>query len=110
MLDTGADHCVFPITVTEEVGAELFTDSTETAKGIGGEEIRIVPGRVEVELLDDDDSLTWTAVLGFANFEVPEDECSILGHASCFEHFRAEFDGMAKIVELLPRGDWPPPI
>jgi hypothetical protein len=103
LLDTGADHSVFPISIAKDVGAELFEDEHDAAKGISGHEISIIPGRVELELLGDDESYRWSAVIGFAEFVSPSDECSILGHVGCLEFFSATFDGVLHVVELTPR-------
>lgn len=107
LVDTGADHTIMPFSVAEDVGAELFVDEEDAARGVSGHEISIIPGRVELELLDPDESRTWTTIIGFVKFAAPEDECSILGHAGCLEYFFATFDGVAQVVELTPRTDLP---
>jgi hypothetical protein len=96
-----------PFSVAENVAAELYRDKQDAAKGIGGQEITIIPGRVELELLGDGQSYKWTAVVGFAKFDSPDDECSILGHAGCLEYFLASFDGVERVVELVQIGDFP---
>ncbi len=93
LLDTGADHTVLPFSIAADIGAELFEDEVDAAKGVSGHEIAMIPGMVELELLGDDESCRWTAVVGFAQFASPADECSILGHADCLEFFLAAFDG-----------------
>ena len=100
LIDTCADHTLVPYSVAEDVGAELYHDEHDAAKGVGGHEISIIPGRVELELLSDGEAYQWTAVIGFAKFTTPEDECSILGHAGCLEFFLATFDGVEQVVEL----------
>ena len=107
LLDTGADHTVLPFSIAVDIGAELFEGGMETAKGVSGHEISMMPGKVELELLDDDASCRWTAVVGFAQFSSPDDECSILGHADCLEFFMAAFDGYSQFVELTPRANFP---
>jgi hypothetical protein len=108
LLDTGADHSVFPFSVAEDIGAELFEGESDSARGIGGHEITIVPGRVELELLGEGESCRWTSVVGFARFASLSDECSILGHVGCHEYFYAAFDGDAQVVELTRRPSFPP--
>jgi hypothetical protein len=105
LIDTGADHTLLPISTARRVGAELFQDDPDAAKGVGGQEIAIVPGRVELELISEEESFEWTAVVGFAEFASADDECSLLGHAGCLEFFHAIFDGIARVVELTPLGD-----
>jgi hypothetical protein len=87
LLDTGADHTILPYSIAGVIGAELFEDEADAAKGVSGHEIAIVPGKVELELLGRDESCRWTAVIGFAQFASSMDECSILGHADCLEFF-----------------------
>src|SRR5437016_2240108 len=62
LLDTGADHTVLPLSIAADIGAELLEDESDAAKGVSGHEIIIIPGKVELELLSDDDSCRWTAV------------------------------------------------
>ncbi len=107
LIDTGADHTLVPFSIAEDVGAELFEDEHNSVEGISGHEIAVVPGRVQLELLDDSDSLQWTAIIGFAKFASPDDECSVLGHAGCLEYFLAAFDGAGRAVEPTLRGDLP---
>jgi hypothetical protein len=109
LIDTGADHTLVPFSIAENVGAELFEDEQNAVEGISGHVIPVVPGRVELELLNDGESLQWSAVVGFAKFATPEDECSVLGHAGCLEYFHAAFDGVQRVVELTLRGDLPGP-
>jgi hypothetical protein len=107
LVDTGADHTLVPFSIAEDVGAELFVDEEDAARGVSGHYIPIIPGRVELELLADGESYRWPATIGFAKFAAPEDECSVLGHASCLEYFLATFDGVAQFVELTPRTTLP---
>jgi hypothetical protein len=64
--------------------------------------VAIVPGRVQLELISDDGCYQWNAVIGFAEFASPEQECNLLGHAGCLELFNATFDGAARVFELTP--------
>jgi hypothetical protein len=102
LIDTGADHSLFPISVAISVGAELFEHDLDAARGITGQEIPITPGRVQLQLLSDEGSFEWSAIVGFAEFATPEEECSLLGNAGCLELFHAAFDGTARTVELTP--------
>jgi hypothetical protein len=107
LLDTGADHTVLPFSIAADIGAELFEDEADAAKGVRGHEITIIHGKVEVELLDGDESCRWSAVIGFAKFSSAADECSIFGHAGCLEYFFATFDGQSQVVELTRRPNFP---
>ena len=107
LIDTGADHTIVPFSIAEDVGAELFRNEQDAAKGISGHEIAIVPGQVELELLGDTESYHWTAVIGFARFATADDECCIFGHAGGLEFFLASFDGVARAVKLKCRSNLP---
>jgi len=107
LVDTGADHTLLPISIALNVGAELFLEESDAAKGVGGHEIPIIPGHVQLELNSDQGSLVWSASIGFADFKNTDDECSILGHAGCLEYFLATFDGVAQRIELTPRTTLP---
>ena len=107
LLDTGADHTVLPFSIAADIGAELFEDESDAAKGVSGHQITIIPGKVELELLGEGESCRWTAIVGFAQFASADDECSILGHVDCLEYFLAAFDGHSQVVELTPRPNFP---
>jgi len=110
LVDTGADHTVLPFSIAAVIGAELFENEPDEAKGFSGHEISIIPGKVELELLGDTESYKWDAVVGFARFASLEDECSILGHTGCLEFFCASFDGGSKLVELSPQRSFSSPV
>jgi hypothetical protein len=107
LIDTGADHTLLPISIAHRIGARLFEDERDSARGVGGHAIAMIPGVVELELFSNDGSCTWTTVVAFAEFDRPDDECSILGHAGCLEFFLASFDGPKHTVELIQIGDFP---
>jgi hypothetical protein len=107
LIDTGADHTVFPIFLARRIGARLYEDQRDSARGVGGHGIEMIPGVVELELVNNEGACKWTAVVGFAEFDSPDDECSILGHAGCLEYFLASFDGVERVVELVQIGDFP---
>jgi hypothetical protein len=100
LIDTGADHTIVPFSIANDVGAELFSNVLEWARGLGGHEISVVPGRVDLELIGEDINFRWHAIIGFARFSTPEDECCILGPAGCLEQFVTMFDGPRELVEM----------
>lgn len=107
LIDTGADQSIVPFSVAERIGAELFEDEQNSVEGISGQGVIVVPGRVRIELFDGRESIDWIAIIGFAKFPAPENECSVLGHAGCLEYFHAAFDGVDRFVELTLRGELP---
>jgi hypothetical protein len=107
LIDTGADHTLMPISLARRIGAKLYEDQHDSARGVGGHGIEMIPGEVELELLSTEGTCKWPAVVAFAEFDSPDDECSILGHAGCLEHFLAVFDGAQRTVELTPIGILP---
>jgi hypothetical protein len=88
LLDTGADECVLPLAVGEAIGARLSPDETILASGVGGNLLELIPGDVEFELLSGEESYRWPVRVGFARFENPEDECTILGHVDALNCLR----------------------
>jgi hypothetical protein len=107
LIDTGADQTIVPYSIAKDVGADLFDEEQFAVEGVSGHEIPIALGHVQLQLFDDRESVEWTAMIGFARFARPEDECSVLGHTFCLEYFHAAFDGVARVVELTLRGDLP---
>ena len=100
LIDTGADHTLVPFSIAEDIGAELFESEPNSVEGISGHEITVIPGRVQMELLDDNESLQWPTTIGFAKFASPDDECIVLGHVGCLEYFLAAFNGVERFVDL----------
>jgi hypothetical protein len=71
------------------------------AEGAGGQEMKMWPGQVELEIVYEGQSYRWLVEAGFIKGEdylAP----AFLGHAGFLEHFRATFDGEAQTVELIP--------
>ena len=107
LVDTGADECVLPLSVGEAIGARLSPDETILASGVGGDVLELIPGDVEFELVGGEESYRWQVRVGFARFENPEDECTILGHVGALELFTATFDGENHRGTLVPNAAFP---
>ncbi|WP_442481444.1 retropepsin-like aspartic protease [Aeoliella sp. SH292] len=102
LVDTGADHCLFPLSIAEDIGVELLEKQADVAKGFSGHEVEVIPGRVGLTLLSGELTYGWNTIVGFAKFPSRSDECCILGRTGGLEHFIAIFDELNLEVSLEP--------
>lgn len=102
LVDTGADHCLFPLSIAEDIGVELLEAEADVAKGFSGHEVEVIPGSARLTLLSEGRMFDWDAIVGFAKFPSRSDECCILGRTGGLEHFIAIFDEKSLLVSLEP--------
>lgn len=100
LVDSGADHCLFPYSLATDIGAELYEDQLDSAKGFSGDEVTVVPGRVSLALLHGEEVFEWRAMVGFARFASKSSECIILGRLGGLEFFRVILDEGSQTVSL----------
>lgn len=102
LVDTGADHCLFPLSIAEDIGVELLDKEADVAKGFSGHEVEVMAGRVRLTLISGGLTYDWDTIVGFAKFPSRSDECCILGRTGGLEYFIATFDEMNLQVSLEP--------
>jgi hypothetical protein len=101
LIDTGADQVFVPVRLAKMLGVEIDLNALEGAKGVGGHELRMWPGEIEIEIFADGGSYRWSVNAGFIE---SDDNLApaLLGHAGFLEYFQATFDGEAQTIELIP--------
>ena len=104
---TGADESVLPLSLAKNIGVAVDASKSIPAAGVGRQLIELLPGSVELEIGDGSESYRWRAVVGFARFNRPEDECTCLGHVAAIEYFTATFDGERHQCTLIPNATFP---
>src|SRR5690606_23329119 len=87
LVDTGADHSLFPLSIAEDIGVELLEAEADVAKGFSGHEVEVIPGCVRLALLSEGQTYEWDTIVGFAKFPSCSEECCILGRTGGLEHF-----------------------
>lgn len=107
LVDTGADDTIFPRSIGDAVGAAIDDTQRWTVGGIGGQEVELTLGEIDLELTGDGQTYRWTAPVGFAAFARPEDEVAILGHPGFLNFFRVLFDGDAHQLEVSVAPSFP---
>jgi hypothetical protein len=90
LVDSGADESVFPISIADVVGAELYTDASSDAAGIAGQSLVLFPAEVELELMHSNESFRWKTLASFATLESADNDTAVLGHANCLEFFKGD--------------------
>jgi predicted aspartyl protease len=99
LIDTGADHVFLSVLLAELLGVEIDQSPAESAAGAGGNELKIWPGEVEIEVAESSEVYRWQTPVGF--IETGDDlAAAYLGHVGFLEHFKATFDYAEQIVEL----------
>jgi len=93
LLDSGADKCLFPLEIAEQVGIDAYAGEKITGIGIGNtidtwhvDNVALVIGGYE-----------FNASVGFADCPT-----ILLGRIGIFERFKVRFDERGKEVELIP--------
>lgn len=107
LVDTGADESVLPLSLAKNIGVEVDESRSIPAAGVGGHPIELLPGAVELEIGDGSESYRWRAIVGFARFDRPENECTCIGHVAALEYFTATFDGERQRCTLVPNATFP---
>lgn len=107
LLDTGADETVIPVSFVPRLGIRLEASATGRARSAGGHDLELRAGRVTFAVTDGHQQCRWTALVSFLEFERPEDEVVLLGHAGFLEFFTAVFDGERREVELIANKNLP---
>ena len=89
------------------MGAAIDDTQRWRVGGIGGQEVELTLGEIDLELSGGGQTYRWRAPVGFASFARPEDEVAILGHPAFLNFFRVVFDGDAKHFEVIVAGSFP---
>ena len=108
LVDTGADNCIFPVSIAHLLGITINKGVGPGATAFGGQRIELSFADVEVELNDDEHPpIRWTARLYFADFPEDEEKTAILGHEGFLDFFVATFHGKDCVLDLTPTDDMP---
>ncbi len=102
LADTGSDDTLLPLSVGEAIGATIDESIEWRIGGVGGQEIDVRLGDVELELARHARVRRWRTKIGFVAFASPEDEVAILGHSGFFDHFAAHFNTRDRITTITP--------
>jgi hypothetical protein len=101
-VDTGSDDTLVPLSVAQHIGANIDPSHTWQVAGISAQPVDAVSAEIEFELVTPSERFRWPAKVGLVDFANPEDEFTILGHASFLDYFLATFDGNIHALELTP--------
>lgn len=100
LVDTGADKTIFPWSVAQVVGVDLSKNTSGIATGLGGKELPVALGAVELEVQLSKRIYRWQTEVGFVDFAQSEQEVAVLGHEGFLEHFVATFHGKKRQLDL----------
>ena len=102
-LDSGSDDTVFPTWLAVDLGVDLTNAPMRRGKAVGGRVVEYRYVEVELRIIDDLETYTWDAVVGFGDAIGR----GLLGHAGFMQYFDIEFLGQAKQVIIEPNSSLP---
>lgn len=105
LLDTGADDTVFSESVAAALGADL-SRADQCFISLAGRPQPMICRytKVQLRISDGTEAFEWPAVVGFVAARL---HYALLGQAGFLQYFRADFDGDARVVELVPKPSFP---
>jgi hypothetical protein len=107
LADTGSDETVFPASLAMALGIQLDHNRATTASGVGGHTVRLVPGRVTLELAQGAERYRWSSTVAFLESDELNDEVSLLGFLGFLEFFTATFDSESYEINLTANSRLP---
>jgi hypothetical protein len=107
LIDTGADNTVLPKSVADVCG--IITDSGigPSMETFGGHKLPTRFGNVTLEIAEGGEKVRWETRVQFFDFDTPDSETLIMGHAGMLDYFSAEFDGWNAELTLKANDDLP---
>jgi hypothetical protein len=103
LLDTGADQVILPRSIAEPLGIDLDVGASARFRGVGGQIVTVIYGRVELEVGTRSQRIRWPATVAFLDGAGG----AILGHTGFLEYFTATFNGQQRHVALTPNSALP---
>ncbi len=94
LVDSGADDCVFPLEVAEELNLRLDPRNANRYGGIGAGHISAIFTNVTLQVNDH------TTIKPYAGFSDAPSVVPILGQAGFFDQFEVTFNRPEEIIEL----------
>jgi hypothetical protein len=94
LVDSGADDCIFPLEVAEELNLRLDPRNANLYGGIGAGHIRAIFSTVTLEVNHD------IMIPLYAGFSDAPSVVPILGQAGFFDQFEVNFNRPHELIEL----------
>ena len=107
LVDTGSDNTIFPKSVAEHLQIAIENSGGPAASAFGGQRIQLLIGEATLKLEANGEAHAWNTEVCFFNFDSPEDETVVLGHAGFLDYFTATFDGKSGTLTLIPNDELP---
>jgi len=102
LVDTGADTCVFPERVADELGFTLHETVGPNVTAYGGQVLPTTFSEVQIEISDGHESLRWLMQAFFHRTKEDTLPPLILGLSGFLEYFTATFIGSEFAIDLKP--------
>jgi hypothetical protein len=96
-IDSASDDTIFPLSLARRLGIDLTNAPQGSAEPVGGVKIPYSYARVQIQLTDGIESLTWQATVGFVDLKM---RWALLGHAGFLNHFDTALRGAQREVMI----------
>ncbi len=107
LVDTGADNTVLPKSVADVCGIVTDSGVGPSMETFGGHKLPTRFGNVTLEIAEGNEKVRWATRVQFFDFDTPDTETLIMGHAGMLEYFLAGFDGWNAELSLTANDDLP---
>ena len=99
-VDTGADHCIFPLSFASVLGLDPLTLKKQMTGGVGSTANVTYYAEVDVQIpMSPGVTLTFSTLAGFTD-GLEAQGIGLLGQSGFFETFRVLFDLKAKVFTI----------
>ena len=93
---------MLPLAVAVATGIVVDHSRPGTIGGVGGSSLTVYPGKGELELVREHESLRWPATIRFGDHKN-----MLLGQIGFLEYFTATYDHSTRLLELIPNVEFP---
>jgi predicted aspartyl protease len=105
LVDTGADHTIFPIRFSKLLGIQVSNASNLSAFAFGGQRISLQSGELLLRIEDEFERIEWRTEVSFFDFPSIAAENIVLGHSAFLDYLVATFNGEHSELELSPTSE-----
>ncbi len=105
LLDSGADGVLVGRNIADDIGIVLDESRRWLVRGVSGESLEAVLGHLEIEVMDQQESVCWLMPVGVVTFDDPaNDDIVLLGQTGFLQYFDTRLYGAKHFVELMLNG------
>ena len=108
LVDTGADYSILPKRIADALGISLLPSAGPALVALGGQELNVFYGEVQLQLAADQETLIWNLQAQFYDYPQGTDESLVLGFIGFLEFLNAFFDSENETLTITPNAFFSP--